>query len=261
MANKEIVNDVVDKLHYFTKLYELDFLFIAGDFCLGRYFDTLEGVEKIEVVSAYDNQHVNLGNIFATEILHTLPTLTEDKKILKIYYESNGIGINIEFQDKSPESYMNNQAVLNWMKQVGIEDVPLMHNIYGRDFTMNSLVYSLVNQKLLDPSNRAKEDLESNKIVSLLPPDILVKYKPISILKVIQYILTYEFRSDVSLKQAIINNVNLLQETVSTERLLKEFIKIIKINNSDKLDVLKEYKLDKLLLHPSLIEYLNKEEK
>lgn len=259
MPSNPLVFEVLDKLHYFVKLYSIDSLFVCGELPLHLYLGNQSNLERIEISCAYPEAVKNLGNLFSTEIIGNVATFDSEKNTVQVDYESPSGKILVEFQGRSTQTYMNNQEIKDWMKRVNIEDVPLMHNLYGREFTINALVYSLVAKELRDPTNRAEKDFEAEKIVSLLPPEILIKYHPVAILHAIQLSLTLDFRIDGRLKSAMRDQSELLKKTLSTERLLQEFVKILQVKSNDKVDVLKEFGLESLLLHPALREYLNTE--
>lgn len=255
-----LIREVIDKLQYFVKLYGIDSLFIVGGFCRSMYLDRIDEVNDIDVASAYTDQALQLGGIFASEVIGTLPTFYERTGTAAVEYVSDAGKIRLEFQGNSTNSYMYNQEVIDWMRRVRLEDVPLIHNLYGRDFTINALVYSLLKKELLDPTERAEEDIQEGKIVSLLPAKILVKNNPVCILRAIRFSLLYDFRIDGRLKDEMKKNKDLLTKTLSKARLMGEFVKILKVKNKNKLDMLKDFKLDNLLLYPGLSEYLNVEE-
>ena len=70
-ASKEIlIDEAVAKLSHFAKLYGVRSLFIVGGFCRDKYFNQIEEVNDIDVASAFEDQAMQLGSLFASEVLH-----------------------------------------------------------------------------------------------------------------------------------------------------------------------------------------------
>ncbi len=258
IANKMIlVQEAVAKLQHFSKLYGISSIFIAGGYCRAYYMGKLWEVNDIDVASAFQDQALQLGGLFASEVLNTMPRFYERTGTAAIEYTSDSGTILIEFQGRSTSSYMHNEEVRAWMQSQNIEDTPLMSNIYGRDFTINSLIYSLNNGQLYDPTHRAIEDFEKKQVVSLLPADMLVKYNPLSALRAIRFALRYDLRVDVELKNAIQHlGIENLISSLSEERRLKEVVKVLETKAPEGLEMLKKFKLDRILLNPAVKDYL-----
>jgi tRNA nucleotidyltransferase/poly(A) polymerase len=252
-----LISEAVSQLQYFSRIYGISSLFISGGFCREFYFGRLWAVNDIDVASAYPEQSLHLGGLFASEILQTTPEYYHRTGTVAVEYKSEFGSIRIEFQGYSTNGYMNNSEIKEWMHSQNIEDVPLMNNLYGRDFTINSLIYSLPEGELRDPTEQASVDIERKVIRSLLPADLLVKNNPLSILRAIRFALTYDFYIDKELKYAMKQGVDLLPKQLSQERILKEIAKILRTKAQEGLEMLKKFSLDKYLLSPEIKEYLN----
>lgn len=262
-ANKEIlIDEAVAKLKHFAQLYGIKSLFVVGGFCRDYFFNRLELLNDIDVASSYEDQTLQLAGLFASEILHTTPEVYKRSGAAAVNYRTDLGEVKIEFQGRSVNPYMYNQEVRNWMHANDIEDVPLMNNIYGRDFTINSLIYSLHDGNLYDPTDRAVPALNEKRIISLLPAKMLIKYNPLAILRAIRFALTYDFLIDPELKKAMKNQKEALSKSLSEERIIKEIVRILRINAKEALEMLKEFELSDFLLTPDIKEYLkNGEEK
>ncbi len=258
IANKIIlVKEVVAKLEHFSKLYGIKSIFIAGGYCRSYYLNTIWTVNDIDVASAFKDQALQLGGLFASEILNTTPRFYERTGTAMMEYVAQQGTIKVEFQGNSTQSYMQNEEVKTWMQSEGIDSVPLMDNIYGRDFTINSLIYSLHDGQLYDPTGRGIPDFEKKKIVSILPADILIKYNPLAALRAIKFALRYDFHIEESLRTAIkLAGIENLTQSLTQERILKEVVNVLKTKSPDGLEMLKMFKLDRILLDPSVKDYL-----
>lgn len=258
IINKQLViREVIAKLKYFTKLYGIRSMFVVGGYTREHYLGKIWRVKDIDVASAYHDQARQLGGLFASEILHSVPKFYERTGTAAIEYPSEFGFIRVEFQGDSINSHMHNQEVKTWMQSQGIDDVPLMNNIYGRDFTMNSLIYSLYNETMYDPTNQGVRDLERRRIRSLLPAPMLIKYNPLAALRAIRFAVQYDFHIDSDLRLAIKDaGIDNLRNSLSNERIVKEVVKVLKTNGPDALDLLKRFNLDRILLHPDVKKYV-----
>ena len=258
IINKQLlIDDVVAKLKHFSQLYGINSLFIAGGYCRGMYANRMWEINDIDVASAYGSQSLELAGLFASEVLNTTPQFHERSGTAYVMYESDLGSMKIEFQGQSPNSYMHNQEIRDWIHINDIDDIPIMHNLYGRDFTINSMVYSLYNEQLYDITDRAVKDFDDGKIVSLLQPELLIKYNPLAALRAIRFALTYDFRIETDLQDCIRDCYDNLVNTLSQDRILKEIVRILKIDGPDGLKFLKRFHLDRTLLHPKIKSYLH----
>jgi tRNA nucleotidyltransferase/poly(A) polymerase len=259
-ADKELlVHDAVAKLTYFTRLYGIDTLFLVGGFCRGLYFDHLWEINDIDVASAYEDQAMELCGLFASEVIKAPPEFHKRSGAATVIYNTDQGAIRIDFQGRSVNEYMYNKDVREWMHSAGIEDVPLMHNIYGRDFTINSMIYSLASERLYDPTDKAVEDIDRKIIRSLLPAELLVKYNPLAILRAIRFSVAYDFHIEESLRVAMKGGGHLLPKTVTEERIISEIVRILKIKAVAGLEAIKEYGLDRYLMNPEFKNLLSVE--
>ena len=252
-----MVDEVVEKLRHFTHLYGIDSLFIVGGYCRAVYMDQIWDVSDIDVASAYPSQAIQLGGLFASEIMNIMPLFYERTGTAMIEYESEFGKIKVEFQGDSTDAYMHNEEVRTWMQQEKIEDVPLMNNIYGRDFTINSLIYSLNSEGMYDPTGRAVHDFEKKIIKSLLPARMLVKYNPLSILRAIRFALRYGFHIHEDMRIAMKDGIPILLKSLSESRIIKEIVRILQLNAVEGLELLKKHGLDSILLNPNIREFLD----
>jgi len=250
------VNNAITNLLYFAKIYDIDSLFIVGGCCRCLYWGKTQDVDTIEVVSAYPKESLQLGEIFATEFLGVKPKIYPEYDAVAVEYEDSSGSILIEFQSNSVNSYMQNQEIEAWMQKQGIENVPIMNNIYGRDFTINGLLMSLEHNKIYDPTSKAYDDLNDKRICSLLAPDILIKYSPVSVFRAIRLSLKYNCVIDPDLRVAMKKSKQLISDSISKDRIMENVVRILKEHGSEGLEVLKKYNLTDFLLIPEIKDLL-----
>ena len=254
MENQELVNELIAKLSYFAQEYGVDSLFIVGDFCFNLYTGLPQKLNKIEVCVAHNDQVIQLASLFSTEINESTVHINKDKNSATIPSE-----ILIEFQGGSTNLYMYNQEVQNWFQKENIEQIPIIHNLYGRTFTIDALTYSLYTEKIYDQTNLAVKDIEDKRLISLLPPKMLIKYKPEVILDAIMFSLSHEFHIDPELRSAMRAGHYLLPQYLSNDRIISTIVGILKIDSTKGLKMIQDYNLSEYLLTPDIKKYLTEE--
>lgn len=252
MNNTKIINNAITKLSYFAKEYGIDSLFIIGSYCRNMYWGHPQNTDNLEVVSAFRNESLQLGEIFATEILNVTPKKYPEYDSIVAGFQDGTQNIEIEFQSISVNPYMHNQEINNWLQKQGFEDIPIMNNIFGRDFTVNAILFSLQNEHMYDPTGRAIPDLEDKKISSLLPPEMLIKYSPVSAFRAIRLSLQYDCIIDANLRIAMQESYQSISNSVSKDRIMENIVRILKEHGTKGLELLKKYNLTKFLLIPEI---------
>lgn len=252
-----LVDEVVGKLRYFSRLYGINSLFIVGGYCRSWYFGNEWEVNDIDVACAYEDQSTQFGMLFCSEVLRQPPTIYQRTNTVAVPYKSEFGEIKIEFQGKSPTAYMNNQEVREYLRLSGVADTPLMHNIYGRDFTINSMIYSLANDNFYDPTDRAVNDLERKSIVSLLPAELLLKYNPLAGLRAIRLSLLHDFRIESTLRHFIKKIRPDLLKSLSEDRIAREIMRILEVDPEKAIETLEQFGLQSFLMDKKLTELVH----
>jgi len=242
--------NIISKLRYFAKLYSINSLFVVGGYC--RSIILGDKINDIDIASAHPNQALILCGLFASEILHTTPQFYRRTGTGVIEYE----GLKVEFQNQSVNAYMHNEDIRTWMRQKGIRDTPLMNNVYGRDFTINSLILSIKNGEFYDLTGRAAKDMDKGIIDTVLPSSIIVKYNPLVVLRAIRFACKYDFYIESDLRKAMKNQRDRIKKAYSQERISKEIDKILTNNPKKGLEELQRYDLLSLVISEQLQHHL-----
>jgi len=134
----------------------------------------------------------------------------------------------------------------------------IIDDLIARDFTINSLAYSLTENKIIDPLDGLK-DLENKILKTSNDPNIIFKEDPLRILRMIRFgpaqNRTIEEKTLISAK----NNVHLLKD-VSVERIKSELEKLLLNDNiKEAFHLMKDLKILDLLI-PEFIETFNFEQ-
>ena len=246
------IAQVASQLSYFTKAHNIESLFLVGDFCWHLHLNQLDKVKQLEVCSAFEEQTIILGRLFGTEILHSDSDVDEELNTVTIPFGKS----SIQFQGYSTKAYMHNAEMKNWMQENRIENLPIINNIYGRQFTLNSLAYSLFHEKIYDPTKFGVESISRKEIKSLLPPELLIKYDPESILEAMTLAVKYEFHFDSDLQNAIKEGSGALIKFVSSERIKQTIIGILSIDAEKTLKIIEKCGLENLLMSEEAKKYL-----
>lgn len=112
------------------------------------------------------------------------------------------------------------------------------NNVFGsaetdakrRDFTINSLYYDPVDNKLVD-FNNSLEDYRKRRIRSVIPLSRTFKDDPVRMIRAVKYSVTTGFALELPLRRAIKRDSALL-EGVSVSRLTEEVAKILSSGHS-----------------------------
>lgn len=113
--------------------------------------------------------------------------------------------------------------------------VPLEEDLKRRDFTINALCLDKTNN-IIDLNNGLK-DLETKTLRMIGPADKRIKEDPLRIIRALRLAVCLDFTLADSLKEAIINNKQLIK-TISSPKITKEICKIKKAHKIIELEQL-----------------------
>ncbi len=98
-------------------------------------------------------------------------------------------------------------------------------DVYRRDFTVNSLYYSPIENTILDFVN-AMDDIEGRILRPLIPLSTIFVEDPVRLIRAVKYSKSLNLSYAGKLKKKILQSGHLLQH-ISESRLTEEFIKIL----------------------------------
>ena len=204
-------------------------IFIAGGFV--RDMIIHRPSKDIDIVVA--NNGLNGGIKFA-EFLHeklnsTNPVIFERFGTAQIVVE----GIEIETVATRKESY-------NFIdRKPEVIDGTIEDDVRRRDFTVNSLLWDICNEKVIDLLNGI-DDINNKIIRTTSNPELIFSEDPLRIMRAIRFASQLGFDIETETFTAIKNSVNWLNN-ISLERIRDEFSKILISDNVSKgLELLKE---------------------
>jgi len=240
MSRSDCVKQTISDLSKFCNDYDLQSLLLVGTCTRSLAMSTLEDIEKIEVTSYIPNQSIRLGTLFSSEVLKKSPEV--NKNICTIKLDE----LNVQFQEDAVAGYMQNQEVVQWLKKYELNS-PIYRNIFSRDFTINTLIYSLHDQRMIDVFGMAAKDLESETVRSILPAKMLMDFNPIAALRAIRFACKYSFHIDKELRAAIRGCTEPIKKAYSKERIFLEVNKILKVDIEKAVEMFRDYDLGGLL--------------
>lgn len=101
-----------------------------------------------------------------------------------------------------------------------------MQDVERRDLTINSLLYDISNQKILDLTGKGIHDIKNKIIRTPLPADIIFKEDPLRMLRCIRFAVKFGWKLSKDVIQSLSKNAEMLQ-TISKERVQEELNKIL----------------------------------
>ncbi len=221
--------------------------FIAGgyvrDKLLNRYSD------DIDIVVNLINGGQELARFLYEERIATFPVIYKSFGTAK----SKINGFDVEFVMSRNESYRKRSRFPS------VNFGTLEEDVFRRDFTINSLLLDVCNQKILDITGKGKEDIKNGILRTILDPDSVFVEDPLRILRAVRFSAQLGFELTDNSLVSIKKNHTLLK-TLSVERINTEFTKIMTSDNPVKgLELLIDTEMYRSFI-PELGEMLNLEQ-
>ena len=104
-------------------------------------------------------------------------------------------------------------------------------DVERRDLTINSLLYDISNQKILDLTGKGLKDIKSKTIRTPIDADIIFKEDPLRMLRAIRFTVRYGWKLSEDMQKSLTKNASML-ENISKERIQEELDKIILSDNA-----------------------------
>jgi tRNA nucleotidyltransferase/poly(A) polymerase len=124
-------------------------------------------------------------------------------------------------------------------------------DVERRDLTINSLLYDISNNKILDLTGKGMDDIKNKVIRTPLDSNIIFKEDPLRMLRAIRFSVRYGWELSDDMVNSLTKNAYMLK-TISMERINEEFTKIIVSSNP--VDGIK-YLMDTTLMKYIIPEY------
>ena len=202
---------VIDGIRNIADKNDLD-LYIAG----GMVRDLLMGVDHQQCDMDLDITASKPGDALMAAYQMVLDEHLPSPDIHKwtgvatvsISTESCVVPVSIDF--KGERVYRT--WVYDWLKQNNLPTDYLSVDVFGRDFTIDSLLVSVDLEQILDISQLGVKDIEDKRLRTLIDPDVAIKNSPIIMLRALRFMKQFDMTIDKDLDEAIKNNSMLINQ-------------------------------------------------
>lgn len=116
-----------------------------------------------------------------------------------VYFDKYTLDFSSNFISKKVIEYID--------KELGLKDKSL-HEVYSRDFTMNTLHMDIETKEITDPTGLALKDLEAKVIRTCVPPEITISDDPKRAFRAVNFAARFGFEIDPELVAFIKENRN-----------------------------------------------------
>lgn len=232
---KDRINTIISRASDICSEHGIKDVYIVGGFprVLAGDKDFLE-VNDLDFTSGRPTECLKLGGLVAEEfnseasIYHRTMTMSFTSLGVKMDFRGNFVAADVR----------------SLMREADIPVTPLNYDIYARDFTVNSLIYDFVENKIYDITGRSIDDLKNKILRTHFDPMDVIPGNPLIITRAI--ILNMRgYRIHDELYEAMKKlSGTLFTSDVSEIRLAYEYDKIAGYEDAD--FMLKEFGLEKL---------------
>jgi len=233
---EDLFNFILSRAKSVAAEYGITGVYVVGGFprTLVETGDFTE-VNDLDFTGSHPDECLKLGGILASELNAKDQSLFHRTMTLSYSYR----GMKMDFR-----GHMTPFDVRPLMREHGIPTTPLNFDIYARDFTVNSLLYSFVDNKIYDVTGQGVADIGKKLIRTFFPPKKVLPQNPLTITRaIIMKLRGWNIDPDLSSSMKHFADA-VFSGQVSEERLAYEYEKIAKYEMGDEL--LKEYGLEKL---------------
>ena len=168
------------------------------------------------VVSCDNNGGIRLAQFLSKKLNGTNVVIFERFGTAQVVIN----GMDIEFVMTRKEEYdgLTRKPVVSFGT---IED-----DVMRRDLTINSLLYNISTEEILDLTGKGFEDIKKGVIRTTNEPNFIFQQDPLRLLRAIRFATRFDFIIAIDTFNAIINNTEALRK-ISKERIRDEFMKIL----------------------------------
>ena len=234
---KEIISDILAMAKNICTEYQIKDIFVVGGFPRSIAMkESWDNVHDLDFASAWPSQCIKFGGMLAdalkvkdTQLFHRTMTLSWEWMGVKCDFKGNFSTVDVR----------------NLLRKNNIKTTSLNLDIYGRDFTINMLIYDINKKVAYDVCKQSVEDIKRKTIRTYFPEtDRIVKNNPIIILRAIKYMIRYDFIPEHELSMSMKHYKDLLFDgKYSKERIGIGFLELIAENKEKLKQVLDEYEL------------------
>lgn len=192
-------------------------------------------VNDIDFTSSHPTECLKLGGLLGEELNVSDMGVFLRTMTMSMSYE----GMKMDFRGN-----FTPVDVRDIMRKNGIKVTALNYDVYARDFTVNSLLYDFINNKIYDITGMGVKDVENKTLKTIFDPEEIIPRNPLIITRaIIMALRGYKIVPELS-DVMISKSDDLFSGSISGLRLAYEYDKIIKYEKGNEL--LKDYGLFRL---------------
>jgi len=233
---EDLFNFILSRAKAVSTEYGISGVYVVGGFPR-TLVDTgdLAEVNDLDFTGSRPDECLKLGGILASELNSKDQTIFHRTMTLSFSYR----GMKMDFR-----GYFSPFDVRPLLRKYNIPATPINFDVYVRDFTVNSLLYSFDDNKIYDVTGQGVKDIRRKLVRTFFPPEEVIPYNPLTITRaIIMGLRGWTIDSGLSHTMKHYADV-VFSGQVSDERLAYEYEKISGYEKGD--EALKEYGLEKL---------------
>lgn len=238
---KEIIEKIISEAKGVCREFGIKDVYLVGGFPRSIVMkESFSDVHDLDFSSAWSDQCLKFGGMLAdalgvteTEVFHRTMTLSWEWMGIKCDFKGGFAPVDIR----------------EMLRKNNITSSSLHFDIYSRDFTINMLIYDIINNKIYDVCKQSVADIKSKTLKTYFKEvDTILKQNPIIILRALKYMIRYGFKPESELEKAMIANKELLfSGKYSNERLLIGLCELFEEGRSKAEKLIAKYGLEKIL--------------
>jgi len=247
MHSPEKLRNIVSRVSKIATSNGIGNSYVVGGYPRSLIMDNVkEDVHDLDFASVWPGEATKLGSMAASEMINDLPEIYHRTGTIKFTYDD----VDLEFQGTLANIFDYQDAAIE-MESLGIEVSPLTLNIYSRDFTINTLIQDLSDLKIYDITGYGYRDIKNKVIRTNLSAERVIKSNPLIIMRAIRFSFRYGFKIDRNLQNNMMNKGRFIEESLESERLQIEVLKMMQCNYDETIRMFKKFGLSNLLYNDS----------
>lgn len=195
------LREVLNVLQRVADEYEINTPYIVGGIPRNVILNILNNLNDVDITTGSEDIH-RLADLFAHQLGVEAKILKDGHK--KVIYE----GISIDFS--SNFRYDNIDEILDSLGVANITD--LKRETFSRDFTINTLLLPLDFSQIIDLTGKGVDDVRSKLIRCPVDCALAFTSSPIRMLRAFYYGAKYGLVIDDSVKNAVVEHLDLFKE-------------------------------------------------
>lgn len=196
-----------------------DTKFEKNTFVVGGYVrDKIMGKQSndLDIVVSLSNGGIDLAKFLFHKGICSRPVIFERFSTAQVTI----LEYKIEFVMARKETYITKN------RKPDVEYSSITEDVFRRDFTVNSLIMDIMDNKIQDITCKGISDIKSRIIRATSQPNVIFKEDPLRILRAVRFAVQLNFTIEEKTMQGLVNNRQMLKD-ISRERIRDELIKIL----------------------------------